>query len=187
MPLFKAENPHLFNNYRQISILPIISKIFEKLIHKRLNKYLEHHKILYKYQFGFRERHSTELALHFLNNYVANSFENRKYALAVFLDFSKGFDTVNFEILLHKLEHYGIRGIPLKWFKSYLSGRQQHVVFNNKSSVNQFITTGVPQGSILGPLLFLIYINDLASVSSKLVCNMFADDSSFFTKWILPI
>ena len=118
-----------------------------------------------------------ELALNFLNNYVANSFENKNFTL----------DTVNHEILINKLRHNGIRGIPLKWFGSYLSGRQQYVILNNIASDNQFITTGVPQGSILGPLLFLIYINDLASVSSKFTLNLFADDSSFFLQANSPI
>ena len=142
---------------------------------------------MYSYQFGFREIHSTELALNFLNNYVANSFENKNFTLRTFLDFSKAFDTVNHEILINKLRHYGIRGIPLKWFESYLSGRQQYVILNNIASDNQSITTGVPQGSILGLLLFLIYINDLASVSSKFTLNLFADDSSFFLQANSPI
>ena len=180
MPLFKNEDPHLFNNYRPISILPIISKIFEKLVHTRLTKYFKQHNILCDHQLGFREKHSTELALHFLNNYVASSFDNKKFTLGIFLDFSKAFDTVNFEILLYKLKHYGIRGTPLKWFKSYLTGRQQHVIFKNILSNNQPISTGVPQGSILGPLLFLIYINDLATISTKFQTIMYADDSSLF-------
>ena len=150
------------------------------MVHTRLTKYFKHHNILCYHQLGFREKHSTELALHFLNNYVASSFDNKKFTLGFFLDFSKAFDTVNFEILLYKLKHYGIRGTPLKWFKSYLTGRQQHVIFKHILSNNQPISTGVPQGSILGPLLVLIYIKDLATISTKFQTLMYADDSSFF-------
>ena len=106
--------------------------------------------------------------------------ENGEYVLGLFLDFSKAFDTVNHDILFTKLEHYGIRGTALNWFHSYLSSREQFVEFNGTASSKQYITCGVPQGSILGPLLFLLYINDLSSVSSKLFSLLFADDSNIF-------
>ena len=118
-------------NQTVISLLPLISKIFEKLIYNRLVAYLEKNNILYKYQFGFRSKHSTELALTFLIKHISEAFENKQYVLSIFLDFSKAFDTVNFQILLNKLQHYGIRGIPLKWFKSYLINRK-HVIHKNK-------------------------------------------------------
>ena len=179
-PLFKAEDPHLFTNYRPISILPIVSKVFEKLVHKRLNRYLEYHNILYTNQFGFREKHSTELALISLNNFITNSFEKKDFALSIFLDFSKAFDTVNFDILIRKLRHYGVRGVVFKCFESYLSTRQQHVIFNNTSSENRLITTRVPQ------VFFLIYINDLSSVTSISTLNLFADDSSLLLQGNSP-
>ena len=146
VPLYKAKDVHDFRNYRPISILPLISKIFEKLIHARLYKFLTKYDILYQYQFGFREHHSTDLALNTLNNFISSAFENKNFTLGIFLDFSKAFDTVDFNILLSKLEHYGICGTPLKWFESYLRNRTQHVVFNDSVSENKTITSGVPPG-----------------------------------------
>ena len=182
LPLYKSGDPHEFSNYRPISILSIISKIFEKLIYSRLTKFLNKHDILYKYQFGFRESHSTELALNSLNSFISSAFENKQFALGIFLDFSKAFDTVNFKILLSKLAHYGIRGTPLKWLENYLLNRNQHVIFNDSVSKNEVIKTGVPQGSILGPLLFLIYVNDLPLMSKTFHTIMYADDSTILFK-----
>ena len=145
LPLYKSGDPHEFSNYRPISILSIISKIFEKLIYSRLTKFLNKHDILYKYQFGFRESHSTELALNSLNSFISSAFENKQFALGIFLDFSKAFDTVNFKILLSKLAHYGIRGTPLKWLENYLLNRNQHVIFNDSVSKNEVIKLAFPR------------------------------------------
>jgi len=106
--------------------------------------------------------------------------DNKEFSVEVFIDLSKAFDTINHEILAKKLEHYGIRGITLQWFKSYLSGKQQYVHFNNCSSSNKFISCGVPQGSILGPLLFVLYVNDLECCSNILNFILFADDTNLF-------
>ena len=180
IPLFKSGDISLFSNYRPVSVLPLFSKILERLMYVRLLSFVNHCKLLYKFQFGFREGHSPELALIYLIDKISTSLENGEYVLGVFLDFSKAFDTVNHDILFKKLEMYGIRGVALNWFKSYLNNRFQYVVYNGAQSDQKRITCGVPQGSILGPLLFLLYINDLASVSDKLFSLLFADDSNMF-------
>ena len=138
------------------------------------------HNLLYKFQFGFRKGHSPNLALICLVDRITAALENGDFVLGVFLDFSKAFDTVDHKILLKKLEYYGIRGCALNWFKSYLENREQFVMYNGVASDYGKISCGVPQGSILGPLLFLIYINDLANVSDKLFSLLFADDSNMF-------
>ena len=180
VPLFKSGDPMLFSNYRPVSVLPIFSKILERLMYNRLLKFINDNKILYLYQFGFRGGHSPNLALIFLVDKISSALENGDYVLGLFLDFSKAFDTVNHDILFVKLDFYGIKGTPLNWFKSYLRNRKQYVVYNEVNSEKQDISCGVPQGSILGPLLFLIYINDLAHVSDKLFALLFADDSNMF-------
>ena len=154
-PIYKGEGPKSSpNNYRPISVLPIAARLFEKIIHNQLYDYVKGR--LYKYQSGFRPKHSTESAvLNALNRWFLN-IDQGKYNLVVFLDLRKAFDTVNHEILLKKLEHYGVHGTELKWFPSYLRDRKQYTVVGAIKSQLGSISHGVPQGSCLGPLLFLV-------------------------------
>ena len=147
-------------------------------MYNRLYKHLKEKDILYKKQFGFQEKHSTEHAILQLIDQVNNSFE--RYTLGICIDLSKPFDTIDHKILISKLKNYGVRGNHLKWFKSYLNNRKQFIAYNNKYTSFETITCGVPQGSILRPLLFLIYVNDLNQVSNILDPIMFADDTNFF-------
>ena len=180
IPLFKKGCPLTASNYRPISLLSVFSKIIEKVMYKRLYDFLELHNILYNFQFGFLASHSINHALISLTEMIKNTLDNKRFGCGIFLDLQKAFDTVNHEILLNKLEHYGIRGIALTWFRSYLSNREQYVSVNGYNSKNLNVTCGVPQGSVLGSLLFLIYINDIPNTSSKFAFYLFADDTSIY-------
>ena len=172
---------HLYTNYRPISLLSTFSKIMERLIYDKLFDFLVRYDILFESQFGFRKGHNTTHATLDFVRTIEDALEKGEYAVGVFCDLSKAFDTIDHDILLAKLDHYGIRGCMLEWLKSYLNSRQQYVEFNGCKSNASFITTGVPQGSILGPLLFIIYINDLPCCT-KLHTVKFADDSNFVIK-----
>ena len=180
IPLFKKGCPLTASNYRPMPFLSVFSKIIEKVMYKRLYNFLELNNILYSYQFGFRSSHSINHALISLTEMIKNTSDNKRFGCCIFLDLQKAFDTVNHEILLNKLKHYGIRGIALAWFQSYLSNREHYVSVNGYNSRNLNVTCGVPQGSVLGPLLFLIYINDIPNTSSKLAFYLFADDTSIY-------
>ena len=180
IPIHKSGATCNLNNYRPISLLSIFDKIMEKVMHKRLYDFLQKHNILFQNQFGFRKNNSTTSALLQITEKIKESIDNKKYGCGIFIDLSKTFDTVNHEILLRKLEHYGIRGVVLDWFNSYLSNRKQYVYLNGESSQLENITCGVPQGSVLGPLLFLIYINDLPNISEVLQFYLFADDTNIY-------
>ena len=180
IPLYKSDDPMIFSHYRPVSLLCILSKVFEKIMYERIVAFLNAKDILYQFQFGFRPKYSPYLAQIMLIDKLTAAIENGDYAIGVFLDFSKAFDTVNHSILLDKLYHYGIRGYAYSWFKSYLSNRHQFVTYNGATSCKQVIRCGVPQGSILGPLLFLIYINDLSAVCDHSQPFLFADDTNLF-------
>ena len=179
IPIFKSGNQHLFNNYRPISLLPAFSKLLEKIISIKLIKYLESQKLIYEHQYGFRPKHSTIHPIIHLLNQIATEHDkpSKNLTLSVFIDLSKAFDTISHEILLKKLENLGIRGIPNLWFRNYLTNRKQYINTYNINSSLETISCGVPQGSILGPLLFLVYVNDISNCTNLNLLS-FADDTT---------
>ena len=173
IPLYKKSSPENPTNFRPISLLSVFSKIIEKLMHTRLCTFLEKYDILHSLQFGFCSKHSSLHALISITESAKKTTDDGMFGYGVLIDLQKAFDTVNHSILLHKMEHYGIRGTALNWFTSYLSERQQYVSVNGNEYDQLKISCGIPHGSVLGPLLLLIYINDLPNVSKFLSFFLF--------------
>ena len=180
IPIYNKGQQHTPGNYRPITLLSGFNKIFEKLLHNRIMKYLNENNVICKYQFAFRKLYSTTIALIEITDRIKHLVDDGNYVVGIFLDLTKAFDTVNHQILLDKLHHYGIRGHSNSFFESYLTNRKQYVHINGKSSkiINQ--NTGVPQGSVLGPLFFLLYINDIYNSINTCDIRLFADDTSLF-------
>ena len=180
LPIYKKGDSKSLNNYRPISILSTLNKIYEKILYTRLVSYIEKFNIFYKFQFGFRTNHSTEHALIEIVDQIRLSIDKNELTCGIFIDLSKAFDTVNHDILLKKLDHYGIRGNALNLFRSYLKNRKQYTMIENYKSKTSNISCGVPQGSVLGPLFFLLFINDLPNCCPSGKIRIFADDTNVF-------
>ena len=178
VPVYKSGERENLNNYRPIAVLPTIARVFEKLLYRQLYNYLMNNKLLDDREFGFRSLHSTALALGKSTDYWLMNIDNGKLNSVVFLDIRKAFDTVNHDILLQKLECYGVKGNELICFESCLENRIQTCNVNGHMSSFKSISYGVPQRSILGPLLFIVYMNDLPSCVKEAEITMYADDTS---------
>ena len=179
-PIFKKGDSRYLDNYRPVSTLPIFGKILEKLIYNRLYSFLSSKNAIYQNQFGFRKRHSTSHAVNYSINKILKEHEAKMHVIGIFIDLSKAFDTIEHNKLLEKLLHYGIRGKSHDILKSYLSSRIQKTKFKGVHSDECRVEFGVPQGSVLGPLLFLIYINDIVRSTDLGSFVMFADDTNIF-------
>ena len=179
-PVYKKGNAEEIENYRPISTLSIFGKIFEKLIYTRIYSFVSSQGIISKTQFGFRQSHSTSHAVNYSVNLITNSLKQKHHVLGIFIDLSKAFDTIDHATLLIKLEGYGIRGIVNDLIKSYLTNRLQYTEMLGEKSDTLRIQFGVPQGSILGPLLFLLYMNDISNSSHLGSFVTFADDTNIF-------
>ena len=178
IPTYKKGNKTECNNYRPISLISNLSKILEKIMYTRLYSFLEQKNALYEHQFGFRNNHSTMHALMEITESIRKSCDSGIYSCGVFLDLKKAFDTVNHKILISKLEYYGIRGKEKNWFSSFIENRQQFTSIDGYESAHNTISHGVPQGSVLGPLLFIIFINDLHLAVQHSKVRHFADDTN---------
>ena len=166
IPLYKKGQKCQANNYRPISLLSSFNKIFEKILCKQLTNFLQCNNVLFKYQFGFRKLYSTTLALIEFTDKVRSLLDEVNYVISIFVDLTKAFDTVNHEILLYELDRYGIRGHANAFFRSYLTDRKQFTIVNGVESELEGIGCGVPQGSVLGPHFFALYIKLLENIIS---------------------
>ena len=169
------------NNFRPIAILPVVSKILEHLIHDQTMLYLEQNNILDIHQGGFRKDHSTTLSTANVLDNIYLNINNQQLTYATFIDFRKAFDSINHTILLNKLNKIGFHESIINWYENYLSGRTQYTTVNNKKSNPIAVTCGVPQGSVLGPMLFLIFINDLGKVIKSSNYQLYADDTILYS------
>jgi retron-type reverse transcriptase len=180
MALFKSGEKSNCNNYRPISILPTVRKIIERSVHFQFYDYLQENKLLSIRQFGFRRNRSTSSALLQFTDELLMNMDRGKVSGVIYLDLKKAFDTINHAILLQKLKWIGVDSKSLQWFQSYLSHHTQKTVVNNCYSNQCKVSIGVPQGSVLGPLLFLVYINDLSSCLHHTQASLFADDTAIY-------